>query len=123
MKNKYFKVSISILIALLTFFVLTIPSYAGGDLLDPASIEVQDKGGVAANAQTIAGHVLSIVQVVGAAVAVIMLIVLATKYMLAAPNDKAEIKKHAVVYVVGAIIVFGTSIILEIIKNFAIQIH
>ena len=123
MKNKYFKVSISILIALLTFFVLIIPSYAGGDLLDPASIAVQDKGGVAANAQTIAGHVLSIVQVVGAAVAVIMLIVLATKYMLSAPNDKAEIKKHAVVYVVGAIILFGTSIILEIIKNFAIQIH
>ena len=51
-----------------------------------------------------------------------MLIVLAIKYISAAPNDKAEIKKHAVVYVVGAVILFGATVILEIIKNFALQI-
>ena len=40
----------------------------------------------------------------------------------AAPGDKAEIKKHAVVYVVGAIVLFAASGILEIIKGFASQI-
>ena len=58
-------------------------------------------------------------QVIGVGVAVIMLIVLAIKYISAAPSDKAEIKKHMVVYVVGAIVLFAASGILEIIKRFA----
>ena len=66
----------------------------------------------------IGGMVLS-VQIVGTAVAVIMLIVLAIKYISAAPNDKAEIKKHAVVYIVGAIVLFAASALLGIVKNFA----
>lgn len=48
-----------------------------------------------------------------------MLIVLAMKYMVAAPGDKADIKKHAIVYVVGAIVLFATTQILEIIAKFA----
>ena len=67
----------------------------------------------------IGGMVLSIAQIVGTAVAVIMLIVLAIKYISAAPNDKAEIKKHAVVYIVGAIVLFAASALLGIVKNFA----
>lgn len=63
--------------------------------------------------------VLGIAQVVGVAIAVIMLIVLAIKYISAAPGDKAEIKKHAVVYIVGAVVLFAASGILQIIKNFA----
>ena len=50
--------------------------------------------------------------------AVVMLIVLAIKYISAAPNDKAEIKKHAVVYIVGAIVLFAASALLGILKNF-----
>ena len=69
--------------------------------------------------QNIAGAILSVVQVIGVSVAIIMLIVLAIKYMSAAPNDKAEIKKHAVVYVVGAVVLFAASGILQIIKGFA----
>lgn len=71
------------------------------------------------SATTIAGTILGVVQVIGMAVAVIMLIVLAIKYISAAPNDKAEIKKHAVVYIVGAVILFAASGIVEIIKNFS----
>ena len=52
-----------------------------------------------------------------------MLIVLAIKYISAAPGDKAEIKKHAVVYVVGAIILFAATGILGIVKNFATNIE
>lgn len=74
---------------------------------------------LATSAQNIAGTILGVVQVVGMAVAVIMLIVLAIKYISAAPNDKAEIKKHAVVYIVGAVILFAAAGIVEIIKNFS----
>ena len=48
-----------------------------------------------------------------------MLIVLAIKYISAAPGDKAEIKKHAVIYIVGAVVLFAASGIIQIIKTFA----
>ena len=70
---------------------------------------------------TIMGQALGVIQIVGMGVAVIMLIVLAIKYISAAPGDKAEIKKHAVVYIVGAVVLFGASGLIQIIKTFAIE--
>ena len=78
-----------------------------------------DNTGTARAAQKVLQSVLTIAQVIGVGVAVIMLIVLAIKYISAAPNDKAEIKKHMVVYVVGAVVLFAASGILEVIKKFA----
>ena len=65
---------------------------------------------------------MTVVQVVGVGVAIIMLIVLAIKYISAAPGDKADIKKHAVVYVVGAVVLFAASGILGIVKKFAANV-
>ena len=67
----------------------------------------------------IVSTVISVLRVVGTGVAIIMLAVVAMKYMTAAPGDKADIKKHAVVYVVGAVVLFGVSGILGIIASFA----
>jgi len=63
--------------------------------------------------------VLTVLRVVAVGVAVLMLIVLAIKYMSAAPSERATIKKSAVMYVAGAIIMFAAAGILGIIKNFA----
>lgn len=82
-----------------------------------------DSSGAADSINRIVGSILTIVQVVGCGVAVIMLIVLAIKYISAAPGDKADIKKHAVVYVVGAVVLFAASGILQIVKNFAGNVH
>lgn len=71
------------------------------------------------NEKTILNSALSIIQVIGIAIATIMLITLGIKYMVSSVSDRAEIKKHAVVYVVGAILLFGASGIVEIIKNFS----
>lgn len=66
--------------------------------------------------------IISVVRVIAMGVAIVMLIVLAMKYLMAAPGDKADIKKHAVVYVVGAVVLFGVSGILGIIAEFASSI-
>ena len=81
--------------------------------------EFGDDSGASTSLQKIIGAGITIVQVVGSGVAIIMLVVLAIKYISAAPGDKAEIKKHAVVYVIGAIVLFAASGILGIVKNFA----
>ena len=62
---------------------------------------------------------LSVIQVIGIGIAVVMLTVLGIKYMISSSSDKAEIKKHAVVYVVGAILLFAASGIVQIVKEFS----
>lgn len=74
---------------------------------------------VLAPVEELAGTAITVMQVVAIGVAIIMLIVLAMKYMTSAPDEKATIKKHAVVYVVGAIVMFSTTGILEIIRRLA----
>lgn len=68
---------------------------------------------------TIAKSIITITRTICLGVAVTMLIVLAIKYMSAAPGDKATIKKSAVTYVVGALIMFAAAGILSIIEQFA----
>ena len=82
-----------------------------------------DGSGAKTAATNIVGAILDIAKIIAVGVALIMLVVLAIKYMSAAPGDKAEIKKHAVVYVVGAIILFAATGILGIVKNFATNIE
>lgn len=81
--------------------------------------KVEDSANVMGKVQTISKSVITIFQVVGTGVAVIMLVVLAMKYMMAAPGDKADIKKHAIVYVVGAVSLFAAVGILTIIQKFS----
>ncbi len=80
-------------------------------------------GGAETSAKTVIGAIITVVRVLAVGIAIIMLLVLAIKYMYAAPGDKAEIKKHAVVYVVGAVTLFATMGILGIIQKFATVIN
>lgn len=71
------------------------------------------------SSKNIAGAIITVTRVVTAGVAIIMISILAMKYMTAAPSEKADIKKHAIPYVVGAIIMFSVTGILGILQNFA----
>lgn len=77
----------------------------------------------ATKSKTLINQILGIVQVIGVGVAVIMLIALAIKYISAAPTDKAEIKKSATMYIVGAVLLFGATGLLQIIKGFGDTIN
>lgn len=72
--------------------------------------------------RNIVGAIVSVIRIVGTGIAIIMLVAVAIKYMSSAPGDRAEIKKHAVIYVVGAIVLFGGAQLIEIIQNFASNI-
>lgn len=79
---------------------------------------ISDSSGAATSVTNAIGAILNITKIVGMGVAVIMLIVVAIKYISAAPSDKADIKKHAVTYVVGAVVLFGASGLIAIIQKF-----
>lgn len=63
---------------------------------------------------TLAGIIVSGVRVAATGIALIMITIIAIKYILAAPGDRADLKKSSFQYIVGAIIVFGSAQILGI---------
>ena len=73
--------------------------------------------------RSITGSLLAVFRIAAVGIALIMLVVVSIKYMSAAPEGKAEIKKHAVIYVVGAIVLFASAGILGIIESFAKNIE
>lgn len=60
---------------------------------------------------------LNVVRTVGIAIAVVMLMTVACKYIMASAGDKADIKKYAINYVIGALVLFGASGIVTIVRN------
>lgn len=115
------KILTIILIALIVLMATLPVCFAadkGADYMDPKGVTAKTTD-AAASTQTFLWSVLGIVQVVAISLAVIMLIVLGVKYVSAAPAEKADIKQSAMIYVVGAILMFGASGIIQIIKTFA----
>ena len=70
-------------------------------------------------ATTILGAIIGVMRVVGTGMALIMIIAVAIKYMYAAPSEKGDIKKAAMPFIVGAMVLFGATGILGIIQNFS----
>lgn len=119
-------ITIVLMILLIATFVKPIISLAAADWSFSSELsEINDKvkidgpGKDVQATKKIVTSIINIVKIVATGVAIIMLTVLAIKYMSAAPGDKADIKKHAVVYVVGAVVLFGAAGILQIIEAFA----
>ena len=80
---------------------------------------IDSKAGDAKTAtKDIIGAILNTIRVASAGIAVVILIVLACKYMLASAGDRADIKKYAMNYIIGALIMFGATAITSIIKTF-----
>ena len=73
----------------------------------------------ASEVSSIAGMVIYVIQIIAFAAAVIMLIFVGIKFLTASPEGKAEIKKTAVIYVVGAILLFAATGILGIVRTLA----
>ena len=123
--NKIMKIVVAMLLLALVAFLVSQAVMAAG--IDPANDDLktrfnqQDKSGASEAASNIIGMIINIAQVIGMGVAIIMLIVLAIQYIAASPEGKAEIKKNATIYIVGAIILFAASGILGIIRRFAVK--
>ncbi len=125
MKRKIF---VLFLLILITFSMLSSLFISNADYLDKMGEQLENpyngEGSKEANSATtkLLTTLVVTVKIVAVAVAIIMLLVVAMKYMTSAPGEKAEIKKSAVVYVVGAIILFAITGILTIIQKFSTAI-
>lgn len=114
MKKK--KIISAVLIAVMFVMCFCNVAFAAGDWASSINPTGGEGTAEATNAMNV---IIGIFQVVAVGVAAIMLIALAIKYMSAAPGDKAEIKKHAVVYIVGAVMAFGSAGVVQLLKTFS----
>lgn len=115
MKNKTLKIIAVLLIAiaLITLSTTIVRATTGFEQIEP-----KPAGTAGEKVTNTAGQILTIVRIVGMAVAVIMLTILGIKYVAASPNEKADYKKGMTVYVVGAVLLFGASALLSVIQKF-----
>lgn len=111
------KISKILYVLLMTMMICSIasnvlatdPSQFNGD-----GVTVQTTG-----AGNFVNQLIGIIQFVGSAASVIVLIILGIKYMMGSAQEKAEYKKTMIPYLIGAIIVFAASNIAGVIFNLA----
>ncbi len=113
------KVLLIVLVFALVASICVSVNAAALTALDSVVADANSGGSIDDSMTNAIGAIITITRIIAVGVAIIMLLVLAMKYMSAAPGDKAEIKKSAVIYVVGAIVLFAVGGILTIIQNFA----
>lgn len=118
------KVAITLFIVLMLASLVCSNNSFAYDMMNTINAQAGSNGAdnVVNPITNIAGSVITIARVICAAVAVAMLAILGMKYMTAAPSEKADIKKHAVIYIVGAVVMFACTGILGIIQKFAASI-
>ena len=95
---------------------MLVTSIAGTVLaVDPNTVlnGLNGNGNVQINDLTKVGNnIVTIIQVVGIVIAVIVLLVIGIKYMMGSASEKAEYKKTMIPYIVGAVLIFaGTSLV------------
>lgn len=103
-------------ISTLLLTIMLVASIAGTVLaVDPNTVlnELNGNGNVQTNDLTKVGNnIVTIIQVVGIVIAVIVLLVIGIKYMMGSASEKAEYKKTMIPYIVGAVLIFaGTSLV------------
>lgn len=119
--NKFIKIITALfIIAMLSTMVVSVFA-TPTDVLDTVQGDTNQAMSVGGLSSTIK-NVIGVVQVICYSAAVIMLILIGVKFITASPEGKAEIKKAAIQYVIGAIIVFAAGTLLGIIANMSTSV-
>lgn len=63
--------------------------------------------------------VVAVMRIASVAISIVILLVIAMKYMISSAGDRADIKKHAVAYVVGTFILFAATQIIALLIDLA----
>ncbi len=107
--NKAFRILSLVLILVVCF---SVPALA----VDPSQFSGNTQG--ASGLNNLGNTIIGVLQVVATIVAIAVLLFVGIKFLLASPSEKANIKGMLIPYLIGAILIFATVPILQIIKGF-----
>ena len=116
MKKNIIKIVFCLIVILMVVCITTVSATSIIGQLDSnknestdASDSVKDTGIV----------IIKVIKISGTGIAVLMLLYIAIKYMMVSPTEKAEFKKTALIYVVGAIVLFAAPRLVELVMDLA----
>ena len=111
-------------LSVLLIFIIIIFMLSNVVLADPISaMEDYNSGSGNSTLSNVGSKLYGIILIVGSAVAFITLAVMAIRFMTAAPDEKAEIKKNMIGFVVGVLILICTLTILRILQTIGQSIN
>lgn len=79
-----------------------------------------DQTGTVSNSQNVTNigkQIIGVVQIIGIIAAIVVLLVLGIKYMMGSAQEKAEYKKTMIPYVIGALLIFAASTLVNILYS------
>ena len=118
MKKNNNLIKISVLLILITVFILFSYTISRAESINPEQFNPGTNKG-SEKLSNMGGVVLGIINAIGAFVAVGMLMVMGIKFMLGSIEEKAEYKSLMFPYVLGAILLFSGTTLLNLIYRLA----
>lgn len=120
-------ISIILIMLILSMFFITTKSYAEGttdsgvsevieamrETSNPSNMEDSNS-----NTKNVINSIIGILQFVGSGISIIVITIMGLKYLLAAPSEKAEVKKMAIPIVIGCVLLFGAINLVGAIEEF-----
>ena len=124
MKKKNFKKVVVLLLVLIQLAIISSTVFGSTTKVDTiASLEGNiDTSSKAARAIIgVSKTLLELLQLIGIAVGLIMLVIIGIRFILKSDKEKPDFKNVAMNYIFGAICIFGATTILTFIQKIAIQ--
>lgn len=116
--NKLLKILLYLLIIFAMMFIFNNNVYAGISVPSGMTDIYSTSDSVTTN---VGGQIIWVAQLIFYTAAVIIVIVAGLKYMWAAPEAKAEIKKKMIYLVTGAVFLFAAGIIVNLVGTIAMN--
>lgn len=113
---------IAVLCIVFTILAICASSYATTLTPDQLMSGSANETGVA-EITKLGKSIVAIIQTVGVVVAVVILLVLGVKYMMGSAEEKADYKKSMIPYIVGAVLIFAATTIVNIVYNLAMGLN
>ena len=111
------------LLSILLIFIIVIFMLSNVVLADPISAMGGYDSSGNSTLSNVGSKLYGIILIVGSAVAIIVIAVMAIKFMTAAPDEKAEIKKNLIGFVIGVLILICTLTILRVFQSIGQSIN
>lgn len=111
MKKTKFIVFISILMLMIVFPLITRASQINPDSYSKPQVYSSLMG----DFESYGASIAAVVQVVGTIVSVGTLIIIGIRYIIGSTDEKAEYKERMIPYIIGAVLLFGASNVVNII--------
>lgn len=110
-----------IFIVLFLIFIISTNSLATTDPIT-AMKDMKDGGTVDGTVSTKLGPIfnaaIALIQITGTGISLIMVTILGIKYIMAAPSDKADVKKQITPMLIGCIVLFASTNLVQLIATF-----